>query len=94
MLKITGLDRLHRQIEEAQKALEALDGDLGTVHFDPNDPASIEQAIQDVERIVDEKSMPYAENALIAPLIEQMKERYREAIVDRAAALRLKGGNE
>ncbi|EQM94215.1 MULTISPECIES: hypothetical protein [Enterobacterales] len=46
MLKITGLDKLQKELKVAQLALGELEGNLGTVHFDPLDPASIENAIQ------------------------------------------------
>jgi hypothetical protein len=91
---ISGLDTLSRQLADAQRALEALDGELGTVNFDPNDPASIEMAIQNVESIIDEKVAPFADNPVIAPVIEGMKEQYREAIIDRAAEARLLKGAE
>ncbi len=91
MFNITGLDKLSKQLSDAQKALEMLDGELGTVSFDPDDPASIEAAIQSVETIIDDRLGPFVSNPIIAPLAEQMKEKYREAIIDRAAEARLKG---
>lgn len=91
MFNITGLDKLSKQLSDAQKALEMLDGELGTVSFDPNDPASIEAAIQSVETIIDDRLGPFASNPIVAPLAEQMKEKYREAIIERAAEARLKG---
>ena len=94
MFKISGLDDLSRQLTDAQKALEALDGELGTVSFDPDDPASIEAAIQSVEAIIDERLGPYTSNPIIAPLAEEMKEKYREAIIDRAAEARLNGSDD
>jgi hypothetical protein len=94
MFKISGLDDLSRQLTDAQKALEALDGELGTVSFDSDDPASIEAAIQSVEAIIDERLGPYAGNPIIAPLAEEMKEKYREAIIDRAAGARLNGSDD
>jgi hypothetical protein len=94
MLKITGLDELSRQLTDAQRALEALDGELGAVNFDPNDPASIEAAIQSVEAMIDERLVQYTSNPIIVPLAASMKEKYREAIVDRAAEARLKGSED
>lgn len=94
MFKISGLDDLSRQLTNAQKALETLDSELGTVSFDPNDPASIEAAIQSVEAVIDERLGPYASNPIIAPLAEEMKEKYREAIIDRAAGARLNGSDD
>lgn len=93
-MKITGLDKLTRQLDEAQKAAEALNGELGTVTFDPNDPASIEVAIQEVERLVDERLGSYASNSIIGPLAESIKEQYRAGILGKAAEARLGGGHE
>ena len=90
MFKITGLDKLQRELAEAQRALSELDGELGTVNFDPHDPASIEVAIQSVNQMVDQRAGPYASNPVVKPMIEQMKEAYRESIVAKAAAARLK----
>lgn len=94
MFKISGLDNLSRQLTDAQKALDALDGELGTVSFNPDDPASIEAAIQSVETIIDERLGPYSSNPIIAPLAEEMKEKYREAIIERAAEARLKESDD
>lgn len=94
MIKITGLEQLSRQLTGAQKAAEALDGELGTVSFDPNDPASIEAAIKSVETIIDERLASYIDNAIVDTLAANMKEKYRESIVDRAASARLEGDKE
>ena len=90
VFKITGLDNLSRQLTDAQRALESLDGELGTVSFNPNDPASVEAAIQSVEAIVGTRLGPFMRNPIIAPLAEKMKAKYRQAIIDRAAKERLK----
>ncbi len=91
MVKINGLDSLQRQLKEASRALEALDGELGTVRFDPHDPSSIEAAIQQISHIIDEKVGGYSSNPLIGPLAEEMKESYRESVIQKAAEARLKG---
>lgn len=94
MFKISGLNQLSRQLTDAKKALESLDGELGTVSIDPDDPASIEAAIQNMEAIIDERLGPYASNPIIAPLAESMKEQYRQSIIDRAAAARIQSEGE
>jgi hypothetical protein len=88
-MEIAGLNGLTRQLEDAQKALAALDGQIGTVGFDPNDPESIEAAIQQVELMIDDRVGAYAHNPFVAPFIEQIKEQYREHIIQKAAAARL-----
>ncbi|NGE81743.1 hypothetical protein G5606_24355 [Escherichia coli] len=45
-VKITGLDKMQKQLKEVERATEALNGSYD-VHFDANDPVSIENAIQD-----------------------------------------------
>ncbi|EJT04953.1 hypothetical protein [Rhizobium sp. CCGE 510] len=93
-MKITGFDELSRQLEDAQKAVAELDGELGTVTFTPDDPASIENAVRQVESIIDERVGQYASNPFVADLIEGLKEQYREGIIERAAAARLGEGEE
>lgn len=94
MIKISGLDQLTRQLDEAQEAIADLDGDLGTVNFDPNDPASIESAIQQAEILIDAKIRPWTDNPLVAQVAEGMKEQYRTAIIERAAQARLESEGE
>jgi hypothetical protein len=91
MFKIEGLDKLTRNLEEAQKAIAEIDGQIGSVSFDPHDPGSIEAAIQKMENLIDERLGPYASNPIIGPMIEDMKEQYREGILDKAAAARIDG---
>lgn len=88
-MKITGFDKLQKQLANAQKALANLDGDLTTVQFNPKDPASIEAAVQKVEQLIDEKVGDYSDNPFVAPLVEQSKAHFREAIIEKAAAARL-----
>jgi tetrahydromethanopterin S-methyltransferase subunit A len=91
---ITGLGGLTKHLEEAQRALAGLDRQVGTVNFDPNDPGSIEGAIQQVELMIDARVGAYARNPIISPLIEQTKEQYREGIIQKAAAARLENDHD
>ncbi len=92
-MKIQGLDTLTKQFDDAQKAISELDGELGVVNFDPQDPGSIEAAIKEIEAIIDAKVQPYASNPIVATMVEGMKEQYRQGIIDRAAAARLGEGS-
>jgi len=93
MVKIEGLDRLQRQLSEAARVLEELDGELGSVRFDPHDPGSIEAAIRQVETMVDSKTTTSGSNPLVEKTASAIKERYRAAILERAAAARLTDGD-
>jgi hypothetical protein len=94
MFKITGLDDLSRELEDAQKALAEINGELGVVNFDPHDAASIENAIQRMEEMIDGKVGRYSGNPIVGPMIQQMKNHYRDGIIEKAAKARLKAGDE
>lgn len=89
MFKIEGLDKLQRDLKRAQDALAEMDGDLGSVSFNPEDPASIDQAIAAMERIIDDRVAGYEDSEIIGSLAEEMKERYRAMILEKAAEARL-----
>lgn len=92
MFKVTGLDKLTKELDDVQRALAEIDGDIGSVSLDPHDPASIERAIVAMEQMIDAKVGRYAKNAIVGPMIDQMKEQYRAAILQKAAAARLSEG--
>jgi hypothetical protein len=83
-----GLDELSRKMKELERAISTLDGEIGSVSFDPNDPQSIELAIQKMETAIDERVGDYGRNDLVQGIVSEMKERYRQAILERAAAAR------
>lgn len=85
---IKGLNELSRKMRELEKAISALDGDIGSVNFDPNDPQSIDLAIQTMEAAIDERVGDYIRNDMVQGIVSEMKERYRQAILERAAAAR------
>lgn len=93
MIKITGLDELTRDLDAAQKAFAELDGQLGTVNFDPENAESIEAAIASMEQMVDDRVGRYAANPIVGPMIEKAKETFRQAILDKAAGARAGGGD-
>lgn len=94
MLKITGIDKLQKELKQAEQALSELDGELGVVKFDPHEPASIEAAIQSVNQMIDNRIEPYIDNPIVGPLAVQMKEIYRENILQKAAEARLQSDED
>ncbi len=82
--EIKGLDRLQRELREAQEALKALDGRLGSINFNPHDPDSVGAAISEVGTMIDERVAPWQSNALVQRLAAGLKERYAAGIRDRA----------
>lgn len=84
MVKITGFDKLQKMLDDASRAFEELDGKIGEVSFDPNDPASIDDAIRSMEIAIDRKVGAFKSNPMVAQLIPQMKAKYRDGIIARA----------
>ena len=93
-MKISGFDELEKEFKDAEKAIAEIDGKFGEVNFDPHDPASIEAAIQSVNRLIDEKLGAYESNLIVGELIEGLKEEYRQGILDLAANARLGGDGD
>ncbi len=84
-IKISGLDKLQRELKDAQRAFRSLDGTIATLKFDPNDRASVEAAIREMERAIESKVGSYRSNALVQQVAKGLKEKYRAAILERAA---------
>lgn len=94
MAKITGLDKLTKNLDQLSKAMAELDGDICQVKFNPHDPASIEQAIQAMETAIDARIASYANNPMVSGIVDEMKEKYRDAILEKAARARLQEGDD
>ena len=91
-MKITGLDNLMKTMNELEKALSNLDGEIAHLTLDPHDPQSIENAIQEFNAAVEEKVAGCSQSGMIAKVVEELKESGRTTILERAAAVRLKEG--
>ncbi|MGX5733883.1 hypothetical protein [Bosea thiooxidans] len=93
-MKISGFDKLQKKMDQLARFGAELDGELTIVKFDPTDPSSIEAAIQEACNAIDAKAKYYADNDMIQNIADQAKETFREQILEKAAAARLKDGNE
>lgn len=88
-MKVTGLDEIIKKTDQLSKFSEEIDGELADVSFDPNDPASIERAIQKINSAIYEKAKSYDRNDWIQNLAQQLSEAARSKILEKAAAARL-----
>jgi len=91
-LKVLGLDKLQKQLQDAERAFRSLDGTIATLRFDPNEPASVQVAIKQMENAIDTRAGPYRGNEIVDKLASQMKAHYREQIEERARHARSVGG--
>jgi hypothetical protein len=89
---LNGLDALTRKLKEAERVAAEVDGDLASVSFDPADPASIENAIEELYSAIDAKTAGYERNELVQQIADGLKENGRNAILEKAAAVRSGAG--
>ena len=91
-----GFDKLLKELDQAQKALARLDGNLTTVEFDPDQPGSIQAAISKMEGAVDASVAAYSRNPMVKELTDGIKANLAEQIRERAAQARTtaKDGDE
>jgi hypothetical protein len=54
-VKIEGLDKLQRELQDAERALMTLDGTIANLKFDPDDRQSVQNAIRQMETAIDTK---------------------------------------
>ncbi len=88
MLKITGLDKLQRELKDAQRAFQSLDGTIATLKFDPDNPASVQGAVRQMESAIDSKTAPYRNNTMVMQIANGMKDAYRKAIHEKVREAR------
>jgi hypothetical protein len=85
-VKITGLEKLQRELLEAQRAFQSLDGTVATLRWNPADPKSVQEALRHMEAAVDRKTAPYRGNDLVFKVADTLKETYRKRILERRTA--------
>jgi hypothetical protein len=83
-MKITGFDKLQRELKEAQDAFESLEGTIATLRFNPEDAASVQEAIRQIETAVDAKTARFSANPLVRSVVDKLKSTYRQKLVERA----------
>jgi hypothetical protein len=79
-VNFTGLEKLQRDLEDAEKAFRSLDGTIATLQFGPDDPASVQAAIREMEVAIDRKTAPYRGNPMVVQVAKGLKETYAKAI--------------
>jgi hypothetical protein len=79
-------DALTRTLAEAGEGLKVLQEEVITAGFDPDEPASVEAAIQHVEATIDAKVARFRDNALVREAADQIKAECRANILQQVEA--------
>ena len=82
-VEIKGLD-FKRDLQDAQRALTSLDGEVASLRFNPNDRNDVQRAIREMEGAVDAKVFAYCNNSIVEQVVTGAKRKFRDAILQRA----------
>jgi len=84
MSNISGIDKLQRYVQDAQRWAASLNGMIGEFKFNPDDPESVQEAIRQMEAAVDSKSAAHRDNPIIVKTAQAFKDKCRENFLSRA----------
>lgn len=84
MFKIDGLDKIQSELKELGQFTSELNGEIGTVSFDPELPKSVDNAIHQMEKMVDERANRFYSNTTIMGMLSEIKSKFKQQIVDKA----------
>ncbi|OTP68212.1 hypothetical protein [Caballeronia sordidicola] len=85
-------DELSRTLAEAGEGLKALQEEVIEAGFDPDDPASVQAAIEHVETVIDAKVARFRGNALVREAADQIKVECRANILAQVEAASTRRG--
>jgi hypothetical protein len=74
-------DETTRILEEAAEGLKALEDEVITAAFDPNDPTSVQAAIQHIDNTIDAKIARFRGNRLVEEAADAIKAECRANIL-------------
>ena len=74
------LDTMQKELEEIERAAQALDGEIAAISFDPDEPESVARAVRAMEQTVDAKAAPYSHNAMVTAFLPEAKKSFKKCI--------------
>jgi hypothetical protein len=90
-IDLSGLEKLQRELEEAAAAFNNVEIELS---FDADHASSVEVAMADADRFIDEIVGRYPSNDLVCQMGEECREGLRSMIIEHASTSRLAGGTK
>jgi hypothetical protein len=92
MAKIMELYQMRQRVEEACRAFQSLDRELAKISLTPGDAAGVGAAIRRMEGAIDRRAAPFLGNPFVEPYVQPLKDKYRAAILKKAAVAEGKTG--
>jgi hypothetical protein len=86
--KIEGLDHLDKSLKELSQAFGSLEGEIGHVRFNPDDPHDVERAINEAQGMVNVRLSCFRHNPWASQIGDALKEKIREGISEKARQAR------
>jgi hypothetical protein len=79
--KVTGLENLVTQVEEAKRALRLLERRIEELVQGMNGPQDAGRVMQEAGRLIDEQTAQYGNNAIVMTLVQDFRARMRARIL-------------
>jgi hypothetical protein len=92
MANVMELYQMRLRVEDACRAFQSLDRELAKIDVASGDAASIEAALRRIEAAIDRKAAPFRGNRCVDPYVQPLKDKYRAAILAKAAAAKGRRG--
>ena len=92
-IKITGLDEMQRDLQQARRAFKSLDGEITRLKFEPDDQGSINAALRQLDNAIDAKLRPYRGNILVEAVAKSLREEFRKGFLKRVEEARREARN-
>lgn len=73
--KVTGLENLVTQVEDAKSTLRLLEEEILKLPCDPTNPDDVERSVRQAHALVDEKMAGYGNNAIVMTQVRDFKRR-------------------
>lgn len=93
MIKIDGLQNLSRQLSEFKEACAALEESI-EIELDSLDPVGVELACAKANTAIDDRLARFAGNTMVIEVADQLKQAYRQKILDHVSNMRNTTNNE
>lgn len=76
------LQDFERRFQDALTGLKEVDAKIEAIRFNPDNPASVQAAIEQVELIIDDRLGEHMADPKIAPIVNGARRKYRNYIFE------------
>lgn len=84
-MNIMGLDKFIAELDQAQKAIASLDGEIAVVPFNMESDDEFELEIEKYYAKIDERVEPWKDNEMVQSLVAGVKKQSKDYLLEKRA---------